>query len=100
MAHSWHEDIQRTRRKKQRYRLLSFTLRDIAEARGITVVGVSAAIKRGLLDPTDLKSIAEYILRVERKTPATPKNAVEAKAFAFTKEGNVQTWGRNDYGQL
>ncbi len=41
--------------------LVKVTRRMIADARGITVSGVRQAIKRGKLNPYDLKSIAEFI---------------------------------------
>ncbi len=53
------------RQSAQRHRVIRFTLKDIADIRGIKVSGVHSAIRRGLLDPTDLESVARYVLRVK-----------------------------------
>jgi len=48
--------------KQKRHRLLKFTLSDISNAKGVTIHAVHMAIRRKLLNPKDLKSIARYIL--------------------------------------
>ena len=52
-------------KKRTRFRNLVFKYQDIADAKGVTVHAVRQAVKRGRLDPTDLKSIAEYILKID-----------------------------------
>lgn len=56
--------VAQSRESAQRHRVIRFTLKDIADLRGIKVSGVHSAIRRGLLDPASLESIARYALRL------------------------------------
>ncbi len=47
---------------KERHRVLKFTMRDIADAKGVTIHAVHMAVRRRLINPEDIKSIARYIL--------------------------------------
>ena len=44
-----------------RYRKMSYTYKDIAETKGVTIHAVRQAVKCGLLDPSDLKSVCAYL---------------------------------------
>lgn len=42
-------------------RKFKYTYQDIADAKGVTIYAVRAAVKRGLLEPGDLKSVCSYM---------------------------------------
>jgi hypothetical protein len=42
-------------------RKFEFTYRDIADAKGVSIYAVRAAVKRKILNPRDLTSICEYL---------------------------------------
>jgi hypothetical protein len=67
----------------ERFRVIKVTYADIAYYRGVTVYAVRSAVRRGLLEPSDLGSIARYVLRVptSRKTKegaATPGSEAQS----------------------
>ena len=47
--------------KRPREYKFTFTYKDIAKARGTSRSAVSASVKRGYVNPNDLKSITRYI---------------------------------------
>lgn len=70
-ASNEHQKIRERRQTAKRHRVIRFTLKDIADLRGVTVAAVQKAAYRGILDPSSLESIARYILRLKD----TPQNA-------------------------
>lgn len=46
---------------KKRFRVNRVDYKKIAEARGVTLHAVRMAVRRGVLDPNDIRSICRYI---------------------------------------
>lgn len=49
--------------KKRRHRNLIFNYKDIADVRGVSIYAVRMAVRRGVLEPDNIKSICKYIRR-------------------------------------
>ncbi len=78
-----YETVIRRRDRRTSNRLLEFILPDIAEAKGVTLHAIYAAIKRDILRPKELRSIAKYVLTKKKDEvcqlcgqPLTPKKGV------------------------